>query len=704
MLIVLASIEPGTSGALAELLAKVGCAWLIGVAAVGLLRRASAATREGLLRATGWVALALPAAMLVAPRWGLPASTAPIRPAAAPLPALLAPPEGSRPVEGPLAQPHARRTPSLGAVPPDAVPGGASALGRALVAAWALGAVVVLWPALAGLGALRRFRRRAAPVADARALALLGELRSALVPGRAIDLVQDESLVVPLAWDGAPRGRALVALPGAASAWPVERLRSALAHELAHVERRDGWAGLAARLALALSWPWPHAWWAWRRQLALAEQACDDRVLSLGARASSYAEHLVALAPRAARRWTPATSMVRGGALEERVRALLDGERARGAFGARARRGATLGSVVVLAGLAGLGRAAPASQDAPAAPAPGGALARGAAEAVERGLRALLALQREDGSWSGSLGYKLNTAYRETALDVPHVGVTALALDALLAAGARPGEGERGRALERGLAFLVACAKVDPGYVQHGGSRMPSHALACALLARAWRATGDEALREVAQSAVDFTLRAKIGGGWRYIPFATESDLLNTVDQVRALQAARDVGLAVPQAALDGALAHVLEHHSLADGPFARGFAYQSLVRGGVARVTVATTAAGLLALAGEGRLEREVSEPLLAALPEQLATATAKLGDSALGWASRELVASALHAWAAEAGGPEGEADLRRWSSFEEQLAGELLELQHADGTWPCQGGPGPAFATAVACRLLLL
>jgi TonB family protein len=121
--------------------------------------------------------------------------------------------------------------------------------------------------------------------------------------------------------------RPTILLPRDASTWSRDRIRLVLAHELAHVERRDWLVQLGAELARACYWPNPLFWFACRRLRIESEQACDDRVLAHGITGTSYASHLVDLARsfRAhGRTWLPAPSMARPSTLERRVVAMLN--------------------------------------------------------------------------------------------------------------------------------------------------------------------------------------------------------------------------------------------------------------------------------------------------------------------------------------------------------------------------------------------
>jgi hypothetical protein len=122
-----------------------------------------------------------------------------------------------------------------------------------------------------------------------------------------------------------------ILLPAAADEWTPERRRVVLLHELAHVARRDCLTQLLATLCCAVYWFHPGAWWAARRMRVEREEACDDRVLAAGARASDYAGHLVEVARafRVPRPLAPAMAMARGGQLQARVLAVLDAGRDR---------------------------------------------------------------------------------------------------------------------------------------------------------------------------------------------------------------------------------------------------------------------------------------------------------------------------------------------------------------------------------------
>lgn len=82
-------------------------------------------------------------------------------------------------------------------------------------------------------------------------------------------------------------------LPSDFAMWPVEGQRAVLAHELAHVARRDAWGQLLARSMCCLYWFHPGSWLIERRLAESRELATDARALTSGQTASEYAQALL---------------------------------------------------------------------------------------------------------------------------------------------------------------------------------------------------------------------------------------------------------------------------------------------------------------------------------------------------------------------------------------------------------------------------
>jgi beta-lactamase regulating signal transducer with metallopeptidase domain len=140
-------------------------------------------------------------------------------------------------------------------------------------AVWLSGSV--LWFALA-LSRILRFRRllvRARPAPEA----LLEEARlvaRSLGLERVPDVVVVAARVSPHVWALGTRARLVIPEELAGSLTPPG-LKTLIAHEIAHIVRRDHWIRWVEMAALGLYWWLPVAWWA-RRGLRAAEEECCD--------------------------------------------------------------------------------------------------------------------------------------------------------------------------------------------------------------------------------------------------------------------------------------------------------------------------------------------------------------------------------------------------------------------------------------------
>jgi beta-lactamase regulating signal transducer with metallopeptidase domain len=140
-----------------------------------------------------------------------------------------------------------------------------------------------------------------------------------------------------------------------------------LAHELAHVARRDWAALILARAAVALFWFNPLVWLVEREVAQEAEEAADSHALRR-VEPARYAQTLVTCAQGLVSARVPANSIapMRGG-LARRVKAILEGKGAKVASGSRWTRMAMIGCVGFAAPVAAL-KLIPAAPPAPAAP------------------------------------------------------------------------------------------------------------------------------------------------------------------------------------------------------------------------------------------------------------------------------------------------------------------------------------------------
>jgi TonB family protein len=188
---------------------------------------------------------------------------------------------------------------------------------------WFGGAVLALAILAAGLARLAWIGRRATPFADPVWTTMRDEIARVYgVSRRAALLETDRPLIVT--W-GVLRPKILV--PRGAAAWPASRIRTVLAHELAHIARGDWLTQMAAEIVRAAHWCNPLAWIVCRRARLESEHACDDMVLNLGIQGPEYASHLLDLARTMHTRrhaWVPAQAIVRPSSLERRVAAMLN--------------------------------------------------------------------------------------------------------------------------------------------------------------------------------------------------------------------------------------------------------------------------------------------------------------------------------------------------------------------------------------------
>ena len=326
--------------------------------------------------------------------------------------------------------------------------------------------------------------------------------------------------------------------------------------------------------------------------------------------------------------------------------------------------------------------------------------------AVDRGLAWLADNQNADGSWTGRIGFKLNNGYSYSA-EGPHVGATALTLMAFLAGGYLPGRGPYGEVVERGLAFVLSCSQED-GYITRGGTRMYSHAFATLFLAEVYGMTHREDVKRVLQRAIDFIVEVQNSeGGWRYEPFAQESDMSIVVCQVLALRAARNIGIRVPRSTVDRAARYVVDSaiteaevqlpyrsRLLADEVGA--FHYQ---KGESSRSSFPLTSAGVTALHGLGIYSDQAIRQGLDYLNRKLDYFNNRYGRRTRGhyffWYGHYYGVQAMYT-----AGTQGGVDY--WRPYFQEVRRVILDMQNDDGSFPNEVGPGEAFGTAMGVLIL--
>lgn len=211
------------------------------------------------------------------------------------------------------------------------IPG--SVMAGLLTCLYFAGVVLLLLAWLARMLGTARF------VGATRAVPVGGGVDCGAVPVR-----ESAGLRFPLTW-GIVRPE--IVLPGSWQNWPPEKCRAILAHEYAHVRRRDTLTTAVSGLVCCLFWAQPLVWLAHRRLRLAAEQSCDDEVVAAGMAPAAYAEVLLEVV-RGHRHGT-ALAMASPTGLPARIRSLLDPDLRRTPMNARRfSASATLALAVIL--------------------------------------------------------------------------------------------------------------------------------------------------------------------------------------------------------------------------------------------------------------------------------------------------------------------------------------------------------------------
>ena len=87
-----------------------------------------------------------------------------------------------------------------------------------------------------------------------------------------------------------------ILLPAMWRHWSEEQVRAVIAHEIAHVRRRDPFVSLLAHLNRCLFWFHPVAWWLERTLAATAEEASDEAAMRAIGDRDAYAQILLDMA------------------------------------------------------------------------------------------------------------------------------------------------------------------------------------------------------------------------------------------------------------------------------------------------------------------------------------------------------------------------------------------------------------------------
>ncbi len=291
-------------------IAKVSLVLSLALLGTAVFKRRSAAIRHALLQTALLAALLIPVLSQVLPGWqALPQPVT-----SAPAPVHAAQPLERAETTVPVATERAERTPARTlAAPVD--------WSERLMNLWLIGIGALLMLLAVRVIAMEIAVRRAQPLTDRRWTRVVDAAAANLGVRHRVQLRRWRSARMPAAWGAF---RPVILLPEDCDDWPADRRRSVIAHEMAHVARRDVAMLALANLACALHWFNPLVWLLRRRLVIECEHASDDLALAEGNAAIDYADHLLETAASYRKPTAIAPVMAARSHLENRIMAILD--------------------------------------------------------------------------------------------------------------------------------------------------------------------------------------------------------------------------------------------------------------------------------------------------------------------------------------------------------------------------------------------
>ena len=186
-------------------------------------------------------------------------------------------------------------------------------------------ALVLLTRIVVGIEFSRRLLRAAHDIDDRRATQRLASWADAAGLTSVPKAAESDLISVPVTLGAL---RSTILLPLEWREWDEAKLDAVIAHEVAHVARRDGMTQRLSLLHRALFWFSPLAWWLDRKLAELAEQASDEAALSCGADRNEYARTLLgffaALQATPGRVWWQGVAMAKAGVSERQTARLVE--------------------------------------------------------------------------------------------------------------------------------------------------------------------------------------------------------------------------------------------------------------------------------------------------------------------------------------------------------------------------------------------
>ena len=295
--------------------------------------------------------------------------------------------------------------------------------------------------------------------------------------------------------------------------------------------------------------------------------------------------------------------------------------------------------------------------------------------AVEKGLKALIDLQGEDGSIGNG------------------AGITSLSGMALLAGGHTPTRGLYADQSAKCLNYILSKQDKMSGFLgtDHGG--MYSQGFATLYLAECYGMTPNKRVRNALEAALELIYRSQNPeGGWRYDPTPTSADLSVTVCQINAIRAAYNIGVGGErsQKVIAKALEYVRACH--------RGNGSFSYMRGAGGNwgaegsEGVPRSAAGAMSLIGAGVNSDTdpVLGPALKFLNKHVKGHLASTNHYF--WYGQYYASQALF----------HSPEPKDWENYWAIASTRIRELQDESGSWTGPDGNGVAYNTAMALVIL--
>ncbi len=279
--------------------------------------------RSSAVRHAAWTAVLC--AMLLMPilPYCIPAITIPVPMPSAHTDATAVISESGPPV--PVAENQEALAPALGAANPQAMdinpPSDPAPIWLAVILiAYGMGLILLASRLIMGWRSMIRLTR------TSRQTALDAEMQPRS-PSQRISILESEQVATPVTVGVLSAG---IILPVGWRLWSEEKLRAVLAHELAHIQRRDPLISLLAYANRCIFWFHPLAWWLERKLAATAEHACDDAAVRAIGKAPQYAQVLldmaIAVRRRGGRLALQGVGIDGSGLLSQRIDRILRGD------------------------------------------------------------------------------------------------------------------------------------------------------------------------------------------------------------------------------------------------------------------------------------------------------------------------------------------------------------------------------------------